>query len=265
MLTTRDYISKHLHMIAIILVLIGAINWGSVALFQLDLVKKLFPKCLQFVVYILVAIAAVYLAVQRDTYLPFLGESVFPANLLTERVPTKYNLQVPVQVTPNSYVVYWASTEPNKNDIETPNWKAAYDQYQNSGIVRSNEQGLATLKLNCPKRYTVGLMNRTLYKHVHYRVAKDNIWLSSVKTVNVEKQCEGFANINTNEGFSAFSNFDGSGDYHTLDFTTPNMPDTADYLPDAKMPMLDGQPEDEYDNDINKKPKHDENFLAYSN
>lgn len=264
MLTIRDYIFKHLHMLAIILVLIGAINWGFVALFQIDLVKKLFPKCLQFIVYILVALAAIYLAVQRDTYLPFLGDSIFPANLLTERVPTKYNLQVPVQVAPNSFVVYWASTEPGTSatSIGTPNWKAAYDQYQNSGIVRSNERGLATLKLNCPQRYTVGLLNRTLYKHVHYRVAKNNIWLSAVKTVNVEKQCEGFANM---EGFSAFSNFDGSGDYHTLDFTTPNMPDTADYLPDAKMPMLDGQPEDEYDSDKNKKPKRDENFLAYSN
>lgn len=255
-------------MLAIILVLIGAINWGFIALFQIDLVKKLFPRCTQTLIYILVAIAAVYLAIQRDTYLPFLGESVFPANLLTERVPTKFNLQVPVQVAPNSYVVYWASTEPGTG-AETPNWKMAYDQYQNSGIVRSNEQGLATLKLNCPQRYTVGLFNNTLYKHVHYRVAKDNIWLSRVMTVNVEKQCEGFANIN--EGFSAFSNFDGSGNFHTLDFTTPNLPDTAEYAKEDKMPMLDNQPEESenYENKYNhnkkKNPLRDENFLAYSN
>ncbi len=277
MLSTRYYLEKHFYMIAMILVLIGALNWGFIALFQLDLVKKIFPKCMQTIVYILVALSAVYLAIQRDAYLPFLGESVFPANLLNERVPTKFNLQVPVQVDPNSYVVYWASTEPGTNttSTSTPNWKVAYDQYQNSGIVRANANGLAVLKLNCPQRYTVGLINHTLYKHVHYRVAKDYVWLSRVMTVNVEKQCEGFANANANaninEGFSAITNFDGSGNYHTLDFTAPNLPDTADYAKEDKMPMLDNQPEESenYENKYNhnkkKNPLRDENFLVYSN
>jgi uncharacterized membrane protein YuzA (DUF378 family) len=249
------YWKKHLHMISIILVLIGALNWGFVALFNFDFVKFLFPKFLKNIVYLIVAIAALYLIIQRDTYLPFLGQSILPSYVLAEKIPTKYNLEIPVHVKPNSFVVYWASTEYSNKDTKNVNWKLAYDQFQNSGIIRADSNGLALLRLNCPKRYTVGPFDRLLYKHVHYRVAEDNIWLSRVYTVNVEKQCASFdlaPNQPVHEGF--------------LNFTIPNLPDTSikeDTIPEPAsgkkgysgrlpVPMLDNQPEEE-------------EFLAFSN
>jgi uncharacterized membrane protein YuzA (DUF378 family) len=229
--STHFYWLKHLYMLCIILVLVGALNWGFIALFNIDLVKFIMPRSLVTVVYLLVATAALYLAVQRDTYLPFLGNSVLPTYILSEKVPSKFNLEVPVRVEPNALVVYWAATEYSGAEIQ--NWKIAYDQFQNSGVVRADDKGLVTLKLNCPRRYKVGLIERTLYKHVHYRVAKDNVWLSPVYTVNVENQCANFENY--------------------LDFTIPDLPDTTDRQKPDKFPYLDNQPEDE------------ENFLAFSN
>lgn len=55
---------KALHMLAFILVLIGALNWGLIGLMNLNLVEILFssmPGIVQ-IVYILVGASAVYLA-----------------------------------------------------------------------------------------------------------------------------------------------------------------------------------------------------------
>ena len=53
-----------IHWLALLLVIIGAINWGLVGLFQLDLVATLFGQdsALSRVVYILVGLAGVAVA-----------------------------------------------------------------------------------------------------------------------------------------------------------------------------------------------------------
>ena len=47
--------------------------------------------------------------------------------------------------------------------------------------------GKATLHFLCPSKYNVGssVFKRTLEKHVHYRMAYPNGWLSDVQTLNV--------------------------------------------------------------------------------
>jgi uncharacterized membrane protein YuzA (DUF378 family) len=61
---------KLLNKIAFILVLIGAINWGLVGLFQFDLVAALFggmSSLLSRIVYTLVGLSGVYLIIQGLT------------------------------------------------------------------------------------------------------------------------------------------------------------------------------------------------------
>lgn len=55
---------KALHMLAFILVLIGALNWGLIGLMNLNLVELLFSSMpgVTGIVYILVGASAVYLA-----------------------------------------------------------------------------------------------------------------------------------------------------------------------------------------------------------
>jgi uncharacterized membrane protein YuzA (DUF378 family) len=56
---------KAVNVIALILVIVGALNWGLVGLLSFDLVAAIFGamSVLSRIVYILVGIAAVYLAV----------------------------------------------------------------------------------------------------------------------------------------------------------------------------------------------------------
>lgn len=51
--------------IALILVIIGGLNWGLVGLFQFDLVKSIFGDMtvLSRIIYVLVALSAIYFAV----------------------------------------------------------------------------------------------------------------------------------------------------------------------------------------------------------
>lgn len=52
---------KSLHTISLVLVLVGALNWGLVGLFDFNLVSKLLgPIMLDRIVFILVGAAAVY-------------------------------------------------------------------------------------------------------------------------------------------------------------------------------------------------------------
>lgn len=59
---------KMLHMAAFILVVVGALNWGLVGLFQLNLVESIFGGVgLTNIVYILVGASAVYLGLTHKS------------------------------------------------------------------------------------------------------------------------------------------------------------------------------------------------------
>lgn len=59
---------KALHMVAFILLVVGGLNWGLVALFNLNLVETVFGGMgLSNIVYILVGVSAVYIAATHMT------------------------------------------------------------------------------------------------------------------------------------------------------------------------------------------------------
>jgi uncharacterized protein len=61
----KERVMKSLHWIALVLVVVGAINWGLVGLFQFDLVATLFggpDAVLSRIVYSLVGLAGVVIA-----------------------------------------------------------------------------------------------------------------------------------------------------------------------------------------------------------
>jgi len=123
--------------------------------------------------------------VNRNFYLPFLGWSVYPCGSLAEKVPTNADTSILVKVKPNSNVIYWASepSEMEKQPISNP-WDA-YANYDNSGVVRSDAQGNALLRVRTPTSYRAGLMGYELKRHIHYRVCNQSGMLSAIKTVNV--------------------------------------------------------------------------------
>ena len=177
----------YLKMLPIVLVLVGALNWGLVGTVQIDLVQSLarFVQIPQVatVLYVVVGLSAVYLGSKRDTYLPFLGKSAFPCGPMVEKVPSDADTSVTVHVQPNSNVVYWAS-EPSQDVFANP-W-IAYDKYANSGVARSDAEGKAVLKVRSPGGYTVnklGAFEKKLNPHVHYRVCTYDGMMGSVQTI----------------------------------------------------------------------------------
>jgi uncharacterized protein len=185
----KKMIKSYLKMLPIVLVLIGALNWGLVGGMQFDLVQYL-AQAVQIpqvstVLYLIVGLSGLYLAMRRDTYLPFLGKSAFPCGPLTEKVPADADVSVSVQVKPESNVVYWAA-EPGQDAYENP-W-IAYDKYANSGVARSDAEGTAVLRVRSPAAYGVrkfGFVNKSLKPHVHYRVCSYDGMMGPVKTVRI--------------------------------------------------------------------------------
>ena len=180
---------KRLHIIAVTLVIIGGLNWGIVGGFKFDLVKWISSvmnlPILSRIIYSLVGLAALYLVLQRDVYLPFLNESVYPSSTLTDKVPEAATVKVTINVKPGAKVVYWASDSslnPSQTVVSDP-W-TAYDAYENAGVATADEKGIAVLHVREPVKYTI-TSGRVLSRHVHYRFAVRPGMLSRVETVNI--------------------------------------------------------------------------------
>jgi len=162
-----------MHLIVSALVIFGALNWGATA-FKYNLVNILTNALnrevgqetyLDKIIYILIALAAIKLAVDRDFWLPFLGKTVLPSNL----IPLKDivgDTTIEVKVHPNTKVAYWASL-PQKT-TEIPKVKEAYGDYKNAGVVLSDKNGIAKLIINKGTSYTVPY-GMEISRHVHYR------------------------------------------------------------------------------------------------
>ena len=170
-----SYFKHKIHMVLVALVLIGAINWGTTA-FGYNLVEMLTKAInnyfttntnLDKIIYIIVCIAGIVLLVNRNTWLPFLGHTVFPSQIF---VPSKVNtigsFVVKVNVKPNTRVAYWAS-KPQTSE-EVPLVEEAYADYTNSGVVKSNNNGIAELVVDPGTSYIVP-SGREISRHVHYR------------------------------------------------------------------------------------------------
>jgi uncharacterized membrane protein YuzA (DUF378 family) len=177
---------KWLHLISVTLVMIGGLAWGILGLTGINIVSALLGKTGAKVIYILVGLSAVIVALDRASFLPFLGETVMPCSLLTERTPEHADTAVEIHgLTPGAKVMFWA-TEPNaKADTDglakLNDWRRAYLDFANAGVTTADAGGHATLRVRKPQPYTVPMKGR-LEAHVHWRVCGDNGMVGPVKT-----------------------------------------------------------------------------------
>jgi hypothetical protein len=133
-------------------------------------------------IYVIVGVAALAVMFYRDTYLPFLGETIMPCSLLQDSVPRGADTEIEVSVKPGAKVIYWAS-EPDKEHLaKLKDWRAAYLKFENVGVTRADDQGRAVLKVRKPQAYTVPFRGR-LDPHIHYRVCGAGAMLGRVETV----------------------------------------------------------------------------------
>lgn len=184
------YYSKLFHKIAIVFVIIGAINWGLIGAARVNFVERILGKIGARVIYIFVGIAALSIAFNRDTYLPFLGESVFPCSVLSDQVPSGATRSVQIKAPAGSKIVYWAS-EPADGD-GVPTYKKAYREYLNAGVATADDLGMATLKVREPQPYKVPFKGR-LEQHIHFRICGPMGFVGRIKTLFLaDGRIEGF-------------------------------------------------------------------------
>lgn len=175
--------NKALYLVVVVIVLLSCVAW------LLDGIIHDEQYIYLRIVKVIVGILAVFLLVQRDVYLPFLGQMAFPTGLLKSvHVPTSKDMTIVKlkNLPPNTLVVYWAAL-PNTyreafKETETQSWKQSYGEFTNSGVVKTSDDGTCDLSVVCPQMYNV--KNR----HVHYRYELPTTkgMLSSVRTVKLD-------------------------------------------------------------------------------
>ncbi len=193
------YYRKKLYMLGALLLVIGGLNWGIVALTGGDLVSRLFGRgsVIARGIFLLVALASAFFVFKRDFYLPFLGETVVPCSVLNEQTPEGATSSVTVTVKPGAKVMYWAA-EPANEDLKTLNdYRAAYLEYRNAGVTTANAEGMAELKVRTPQGYTVP-MKGALPPHVHYRVCGNDGFMGPIVTITLDGK-EYFSNYVSRE------------------------------------------------------------------
>lgn len=198
----QTYIKKLVFKMAMVLLIIGGLNWLLVGIFDFNLVSSIFGNSiLGTIIYILVGVSAIAIMFDRDTYLPFLGPMVAPCSVLENREPPGATKEVKVVVEPNVKIIYWAA-EPASEKLEKINtWKKAYLDYQNAGVATSNGEGVAILKIREPQSYRVPIRGQ-LQPHIHYRVCGEAGWMGRINTVFVnQNKVEGFENNKINKSY----------------------------------------------------------------
>lgn len=129
------------------------------------------------------------LLLNRDSFLPFLGDTFIPQVFLDTKSRTPKNVErtVEVKTEPNRKVIYWAA-DPGKDVKKT--WKKGYNKFENSGVVVADKNGVAKIPVQCPSRYIVHGY-KILPKHVHYRIYNENTQiLSRIQTIVLDNLCK---------------------------------------------------------------------------
>jgi hypothetical protein len=118
------------------------------------------------------------LALDRTTWLPFLGETVMPVSLFKPSIPSGARHHIEVVAPPRAQrVVYWASNVANARHPSN-----AYAGFTNAGVTDIVD-GVAVMNVRMPYEYSI--RGRQIPKHVHYRFMYSNGLLSEIMTTPI--------------------------------------------------------------------------------
>ena len=208
----NQYWKAKTYMIAMVLLVVGGLNWGVKSFMGKDLVTYVTGRnvILANAIFAAVGVAALFIGLHRDSYLPFLGKSLIPCEVMKPHTPENADISTDVVVGPGTKVLYWAAEPANKDLHELNDWKKAYLAYRNAGVAIADSSGIATLKVRKPQPYTVPHKG-ALSPHIHYRKCMGNGLIGRVTTVGLDSK-EFFENYvdmqETNEPVTEKTAFD---------------------------------------------------------
>lgn len=144
--------------------------------------KRIHPARWRRWLLVVAAAGALWLALRRDTYLPFLGQATLPYTTLLVSAPTGADATVTVSVDASAVrVAYWAPSVASGSVAASP--AAAYGKFDNAGVAIV-VNGKATLHFRAPGAYKSPL-GLTVAPHVHYRAVYRDGTMSEVRAVKV--------------------------------------------------------------------------------
>jgi uncharacterized membrane protein YuzA (DUF378 family) len=162
--------SVKLNMLARLILVVGGLNYLLLGFGVRGVFSAVSPKALNAIA-IVIGLATLYTAVNRDFFLPFLGPTVLgpvpstrPLDIADASV-----VQVNIEgIPPLAKVVYFAANG-STSVFETP--EKAYGDYSNGGLTSANNQGVAMVLVKKPGAYKVKSLGREriIAPHVHYR------------------------------------------------------------------------------------------------
>lgn len=151
--------------------------------FNFDVLKKIdsffnndyFSK----LIYIIASISIILLSIKKETWLPFLGNTVLPAKLIPETTNVG-DTTIKIIVKPNTKVAYWSAFPSNENNVRV---EKAYGDYSNAGVCKSDKDGIAILTFNKGSGYIVP-GGKYIKPHIHYReLTTDYAIIGPIKTI----------------------------------------------------------------------------------
>ena len=191
----KNYITKKLYGVAILTLVFAGLNWGSVVIFKTDAISSLFGKdsAISKFIFVFVAACAIFVGSSRDSYLPFLGETVLPCSVLQERIPDRAEVKVRIVAPVGHKVIYWAAEPTATEQKMFTTWQDAYGDFNNVGVAIADAEGSALLQVRRPQSYWVP-PGRRLAPHIHYRICGQDGILGPVRSLFIEERLEGFGN-----------------------------------------------------------------------
>lgn len=134
------------------------------------------------IIYFFTGIFIVLLAIKKQTWLPFLGDTIIPSILMPE-TKNVGDTTIKIKIMPNTKVAYWSSLPSTKENISV---EKAYGDYSNAGVSKSNNDGYASLTFNKGSGYIVP-SGRFIKPHIHYRELYDEYsMIGPVKTIYLD-------------------------------------------------------------------------------
>jgi len=185
----NQYWKAKTYMIAMVLLIVGGLNWGVKSFTGKDFVTYVTGRnvILANLIFAAVGVAALFIGLRRDSYLPFLGKSLIPCEVLEVKVPENADISKEVIVGPGTKVLYWAAEPTNKDLHELNDWQHAYLAYRNAGVAIGDKSGIATLKVRKPQPYKVPIKGN-LSPHIHYRKCMGAGLIGRVHTVALDSK-----------------------------------------------------------------------------
>lgn len=184
-------------MFSMFFLILGGLAFGSTLFLKKDFLSMILGKYV-WIACVLIGASALAIGFYRDTYLPFLGETVMPCSVLKDHTPENATEKIVLPMNPGTKVLFWAA-EPETEDLKTvQDWRMAYLGFKNAGIAVADESGTVTLQFRKPQAYTVPRKG-LLESHVHYRICGKDGFLGRVETQNVTQTKERVENFSPAE------------------------------------------------------------------